>query len=70
MKWRVEDMDRKYLTKDLDVMLKIIRSYSENTAEKATDIINTEQRLIKVEQILKTNPTEQEFLNELNKLEK
>ena len=66
LKMEEKGMDRKYLKRDLDVMLKIIRSYSESTTDKVTDIIQSEKELIKVEQMLKGDPTEQEFLKMLD----
>ena len=61
-------IDRKYLTEYSDLMLKSSDSFSGDTMVKLADTITSVEHLRKVEQILSTNPTEQQLLQQLDRL--
>ena len=69
MAWRKDAMlNRKYLKNYSNVMLKSLDMYSDDTTLKLEDSITSEEILLKIEQILSTNPTEQQLLQKLDKL--
>ena len=61
-------LNRKYLKNYSNVMLKSLDMYSDDTTLKLEDSITSEEILLKIEQILSTNPTEQQLLQKLDKL--
>ena len=70
MKWRIEDMlSRKLLKRYSDVMLKSLDTYSDDTTLLMEDMIISEEMLSKIEQILKTNPTEEELIQKLDSIQ-
>ena len=58
-------LSRKYLKNYSNVMLKSLDMYSEDTILKLEDSITSEERLLKIEQFMTTNPTEKELLEML-----
>lgn len=67
-------MDEALLLRDLAIMQKCMGLYSEHTQDKLFDILNTEdltkreKQITLLEEILKKDPTEEEFLQEIKKL--
>ena len=51
-----------------NLILKMLDEFSEDTAVKATNLLDTDEKYLKAEEILKTNPTEQEFLKQIESL--
>ena len=52
----------------LNLSLKMLDEFSEDTAIAVTDLLDTDEKYLKAEEILKTNPTEQEFLKQIQEL--
>ena len=57
---------KKYLRNYSEIILKCLDIYSDSTTSKVSDILTSEQNLLKMENILQTNPTEQEFIKILD----
>ena len=67
MNWRIKNMiAKKYLRNYSEIILKCLDIYSDSTTSKVSDILTSEQNLLKMENILQTNPTEQEFIKILD----
>jgi hypothetical protein len=47
---------------------RILHKYSPNTIIKANSLMSSDEAVLKMEQILSTNPTEQEFLEKMEKM--
>ena len=52
----------------LNLSLRMLREFSGDTALEVTGLLNTDEKYLKAEEILKTNPTEQEFLETVREL--
>lgn len=48
------------------ILLKALDAYSGSTAERVSDIIVSDETLLKMEELMKDNPTEQEIGQELS----
>ena len=62
-------LSRKLLKRYSDVMLKSLDTYSDDTTLLMEDMIISEEMLSKIEQILKTNPTEEELIQKLDSIQ-
>ena len=51
-----------------NLILKMLAEFSGDTAVEVTDLLDTDEKYLKAEEILKTNPTEQEFLEQIRNL--
>lgn len=51
-----------------NLILRMLREFSGDTALEVTGLLNTDEKYLKAEEIPKTNPTEQEFLEAVRKL--
>ena len=68
MKQREESMiNKKYLTEYSEIMLKSLDSFSEDTALIVSDLLTSDESLLKIKKMLEKNPNEQEFLKMLEK---
>ena len=66
--WREKVMiAKKYLRNYSEIILNSLDTYSIDTTLKVSDMLISDEVLLKIEEILKSNPTEQEFLKMLNK---
>ena len=55
-----------YVRKYSAVLLKALDTYSGDTAEIVSDMIVSDETLLKMEELMKDNPTEQELINRLD----
>ncbi len=46
----------------------MLDEFSGDTAVEVTDLLDTDEKYLKAEEILKTNPTEEEFLRQIREL--
>lgn len=51
-----------------NLILRMLDEFSDDTTVEVTGLLNTDEKYLKAEEILKTNPTEQEFLEAVRKL--
>lgn len=58
-------MDRKYMKNYSDIILYCIDNYSEITTLQVSDLLNSDEILLKIEQIIRKKPSEHQFLKEL-----
>ena len=65
---KVRDMREEMLLKRLDVLQKCVRNYSQDTTMELEDAMDSYQKIEQAEEILKTNPTEEEFLRQIREL--
>ena len=54
--------------KYFQTVLRILRTYSEDTTLELIDFMSSDEAVLKMEQILSTNPTEDEFLKKIPEL--
>ena len=59
-------LDRKHLRNHADVMCYCIKNYSQNTTLLLANIIESEETLLKIEKIINTEPSEDEFLERID----
>lgn len=52
----------------LKLSLKMLDEFSDDTAVEVTDLLDTDEKYLRAEEILKMNPTEQEFLEQIRSL--
>ena len=66
--WREKVMiAKKYLRNYSEIILNSLDTYSDDTTLKVSNMLTSDEALLKIEKILESNPTEQEFLKVLNK---
>ena len=65
---KVRDMREEMLLKRLDVLQKCVRNYSQDTTMELEDAMDSYQKIEQAEEILKTNPTEEEFLRQIREM--
>ena len=58
----------KYMNLYSDLALKVLHTYSPGTIIEANDFMSSDEAVLKVEQILSTNPTEDELLEKIPEL--
>ena len=58
----------KYMNLYADLALKVLHTYSPDTIIEANDFMSSDEAVLKVEQILSTNPTEDELLEKIPEL--
>lgn len=63
-------IDRKYLRNYSDVMFYCMDNYSQNTTLLLSSIIESEDTLLVIEKIIKTEPTENEFLEKIDPIKR
>lgn len=51
-----------------DLILKMLDEFSGDTAVEVTDLLDTDEKYLKAEEILKTNPTKEEFLRRIREM--
>lgn len=61
-------MQEDMLIKHCEILQKCMKSYSQDTTMKVVDILLSYEQINKIYEILKTNPTEQEFLKQIQEL--
>lgn len=59
----------KYMNLYLDLALKVLHTYSPSTIIEANDFMSSDEAVLKMEQILSTNPSESELLEILDTLQ-
>ena len=58
---------KKYLRNYSEIILNSLDTYSFDTTLKVSDMLISDEVLLKIEEMFKSNPTEQEFLKMLDK---
>ena len=59
----------KYMNLYSDLALKVLHTYSPSTIIEANDFMSSDEAVLKMEQILSTNPSESELLEILDTLQ-
>lgn len=58
---------RKYLDNYLEIILNSLNLYSDNTTLRVSDSMTSDETLLKMEELMKDTPTEQELIKKLDK---
>ena len=59
----------KYMNLYADLALKVLHTYSPDTIIEANDFMSSDEAVLKMEEILSTNPSESELLDKIHELQ-
>ncbi len=59
----------KYMNLYSDLALKVLHTYSPSTIIEANDFMSSDEAVLKMEQILSTNPSESELLDKIHEMQ-
>ena len=59
----------KTFDKYFQIVMRILRTYSEDATLELIDFMSTDEAVLQMEQILSTDPSEQDLLNKIHRLQ-